>query len=75
MGLRVAWTTTGFMAKAERPRKASEIDEEKFLPEDIAHFNDRFARIIGEHERIGDGFRKAERQAMFEWDEDCDHWF
>lgn len=59
----------------DRPRKASEIDEDKFLAEDVAEFNDRFARVIGEHERIGDGFRAAERKAVFDWAEECDDWF
>jgi len=71
MVLLAASTTTGFMAR-KRPRKASEIDEDKFLAEDVAEFNERFARVIGEHERVGDQFRDAERRAVFDWAEDIE---
>lgn len=51
------------------------MDEDRFLAKDVAEMNDRFARIIGEHERIGEGFRNAERSAILDWAEDCDDWF
>ena len=60
---------------ADRPRKGSEMDEDRFVPDDVAEMNRVFARVIGEHERIGEGFREAERRAVFDWAEECDDWF